>query len=636
MIVQGNVPFVEPPLWAVLERQLFALMNGAAEPLLEKYVRPDGSVLWPTTDDHVGIDALDDAYESFHNWPLFYLLGGEEKFLDWSRKAFDAITAQFAKYDSGHGHPMVVKEYEQGYDWFHQGEGYLFFYLLCVADPRDARNAERARRFAGLYMNEDPDAPNYDEERNLIRCAHTGSMGPGYRNFTGEPWGFEEWKIPWGLPYYDIPGVLDVEDLKDPANAEAMGKAIRDRAGRGDTPINLAATTMAAVAYVMTGDEKYRQWALRYIDGWLDRLRENGGILPDNIGLGGVIGEYSNGKWHGGNYGWTWPHGWDSLGNSLVIAAGNGYLLSGDDKYLELLRSQLDLLTGKGIENEGTLHVPHRYGAAGNAYRNPNAFAIADEQGDGIVRDGWFEFRPMDDKFAAHLWMMSMERDDLDRSRKLLDLRAKNWERVSATAKKDQSGNEAAWVAYLQGEFPEYPERILSLNIRQVYDRLRFMREDTQDPSTYRDWYLQVRNPIVAEGLVQLTLGGLLPEYNGGLPQARIAYEDPERGRPGLPSDVAALVEAIGDRSVRLKLVNLHPAEERTVVLKAGAFEEHRFTSIAYERRAAGGGTENVREACDDGGRLEIRLTPGCEFRAEIGMRRYANAPRLNAYPRQG
>lgn len=48
--------------------------------------------------------------ESFHNWPLFYLIGGSELFLDRSELEFEAITSHFARYDSGHGYPIVVKE----------------------------------------------------------------------------------------------------------------------------------------------------------------------------------------------------------------------------------------------------------------------------------------------------------------------------------------------------------------------------------------------------------------------------------------------------------------------------------------------------------------------------------------------
>ena len=164
-------------------------MNDSVDPLLEKYVRKDGTIMWPTTENFASIDGLDDAYESFHNWPLFYLLGGDDKFLDLSLKEWNAITAQFSKYGSGHGHPMVVKEYEQGYDWMHQGEGYLFFYLLCLADPENKQNMERAKRFAGFYLNEDSDALNYDENLKLVKCAHNGSKGPAFRNFRDETMG---------------------------------------------------------------------------------------------------------------------------------------------------------------------------------------------------------------------------------------------------------------------------------------------------------------------------------------------------------------------------------------------------------------------------------------------------------------
>ena len=40
-----------------------------------------------------------------------------------------------------------------GYDQFHQSESMIYFYLLCMADPAHPVNAERARRFAGFFMN---------------------------------------------------------------------------------------------------------------------------------------------------------------------------------------------------------------------------------------------------------------------------------------------------------------------------------------------------------------------------------------------------------------------------------------------------------------------------------------------------
>ncbi len=88
---------------------------------------------------------------------------------------------------------MVVREYQPGYDWFHQGEGNYLFYMLCMADPTNGAHIERARRFAGFFTGEDPEAPNYDPAQRIIRCARNGSKGPAY-------WAFEEG------PYWHYPG----------------------------------------------------------------------------------------------------------------------------------------------------------------------------------------------------------------------------------------------------------------------------------------------------------------------------------------------------------------------------------------------------------------------------------------------
>lgn len=629
--ITGAKRYGRAPRWAELERTLIDRMNASAEPLLAKYVHPDGTILWPTTPDHTGIDALDDAYESFHNWPLFYMIGGDDRFLAWSQKEFDAITRQFGRYDCGHGHPMVVNEYEQGYDWFHQAEGYLFFYLLCMAaGPGDARNRERAKRFAGLYMNEDPAAPNYDEALNLIRGAHTGSMGPAYRNFTGEPWLYEEWKKWWGLPFHDIPGVTSVYDLADPHKAALMGKAIQARQARGDVPVNIGVTTMAANAWLLTGEEKYAAWTLRYIDGWLERVERNGGIVPDNVGLGGMIGEHIDGKWYGGYYGWTWPHGWDAIGNAMIVGAENGYLVSGDERYLELLRSQLDVLIARGVERDGLLHVPHKYGDPGATFMTSNAHAIASSEGIDLSADGWFEFRPAEGKFAAHLWYMSQRADDLERLKRMRNPQGAEWTSIGRSSSKNQGGHETAWIAYLEGRYPDYPEAILTYNLEQVGERLLFMETDAQDPAEYKDWYLQVRNPITAEGLVNLTMGGLQPEYNGGLPMVRLMYYDVRRSRPGLPLDVGALVSGMDAASVTVTLVNLHPTEERELIVRAGAYGEHRFTSAihaAADADAVVSGSAAAEETFIGDSTFKLRLLPGCEWSAVIGMERFVGQP---------
>lgn len=55
-------------------------------------------------------------------------------------------------------------------------DGSLRWPNRCLADPLNPKHAERARRFAGFYLNEDPDAPNYDPEHNIIRAPHSGRI----------------------------------------------------------------------------------------------------------------------------------------------------------------------------------------------------------------------------------------------------------------------------------------------------------------------------------------------------------------------------------------------------------------------------------------------------------------------------
>ena len=72
----------------------------------------------------------------------------------------------------------------------------------------------------------------------------------------------------------------------------------------GDIPNTLGATALVTNAYLYTGDERYKRWVLEYVDVWLDRMRRNGGIMPDNVGPTGQIGEQRGGQWWGGLYGW--------------------------------------------------------------------------------------------------------------------------------------------------------------------------------------------------------------------------------------------------------------------------------------------------------------------------------------------
>ena len=59
----------------------------------------------------------------------------------------------------------------------HQSEADVLFYHLCLARPDSEVLQERARRFAGFYLNEDPEAINYDSQHKIVLSGLNGSKG---------------------------------------------------------------------------------------------------------------------------------------------------------------------------------------------------------------------------------------------------------------------------------------------------------------------------------------------------------------------------------------------------------------------------------------------------------------------------
>ena len=148
--VTASVPLLEPPGWALAERQLFDLLDHGWRRFARQFTGPDGRLRYGH--EITSRDGVDDFYETFFNWPQLYLLGGADDLLAESERHWEGVTAQLTELG------MLCGEYERGYDWFHQGESNLLLYFLCMAAP--ARWAERAVRFAELYV--DPAHGNYD------------------------------------------------------------------------------------------------------------------------------------------------------------------------------------------------------------------------------------------------------------------------------------------------------------------------------------------------------------------------------------------------------------------------------------------------------------------------------------------
>jgi hypothetical protein len=178
-----------------------------------------------------------------------------------------------------------------------------------------------------------------------------------------------------------------------------------------------------------------------------------------------------------------------------------------------------------------------------------------------------------------------MERSDWERIELLRRASHYDWTRVLSFRTKEESGHEQPWLRFLAGANPSYPEAILSASYGQVCRRLEQIRRDNADLTQVNIHHWQELNPVLTEALVQLTLGAPQIIYNGGLLMCRVRYFDCERRRPGLPEDVAALVERLEASRTVVRLVNLSPFDARDVVIQAGAFGEHRFKSVHYSVR---------------------------------------------------
>jgi len=571
-------PLTAIPAWAVLQRRLFDEIEDAWHLFSETFTRPDGGLAFDAVFEDR--DGVDDLYEPFFNWPAFYLLGGSDDVLAAAKRHWEGVTAQLA--EAG----MVTGEYENGYDWFHQGESLIFFYALCAADPADPAFAERARRFAELYT--DAAHGNYDGIHNIITAPHNGALGPrpGLSDVP-EPYsaGRREMR-PYGLPLEYVPGVDEWDDLADPALATAMGEAMH-RAAAGDVPVNLATTSLVANRWLYDGDPASAGWLRTYVDGWRARAAENAGLVPDNVAPDGVVGGLHGGRPHGGHYGWTWPHGLPSIGMATVIAGINEAFVTGDDSALDMARVVLDTVLDHAIvapiaETPFSLRGGWlaRWGAdaATPAMLVPHRFG----------RHGWFDYGPMPLELPLWVWWWSRRDDDLARLRRAVEGLPSMAEPVKPFRDKAEAGHEAPWLAFLDGQLPDYPERALEMALGQVARRVALMQGAPTDPDAAHLHFWQRVNPVVTEVLSQLVSGTPQVLYNGGLPFAAVAYEDADAGRPGLPRDVAALVSRLDGDEIDLALVNTSTTRARRVVVRASRFGERRIAAVTARAEANG------------------------------------------------
>ena len=558
---------LDPPRWATLERQLLADNVPAAREFYNKYFDDRGYlqvfVRWGAN------DGPDDAFENFNHWPELHALGASDEILQLYLKGHEGLLKQYTEAKTTEvpiaRQGMYYKEFIVQSDWMHHGEGLQLFNRMGLSVPTDPKYQERARRFAGFYMGEDPEAPNYDAAHKMIRSMENGSRGPMLRKATALDWVGD----PFDVKGFDaLHGESTFAQFL--AHYEEYGDVV------GDHFLNLPATTLPTDAYLLAGEAKYKKWIVEYMDAWLERMKQNHDIIPSFVDLDGRIGG-AEGKWWKNAYGWGFSPVNPVTGKRedrnriprALVGFSNALLVTGDQKYVDAWRTMIDAVNAQARDIDGRKKYPTMYGD-----------------------QGWYGWRDTPWNVGAlEVWYWSQKPQDLDRV-------------------------ESKWTAFLQGKNAAYPEEALQRDLKMIQQRVEAFRRDTTPPERRLADNMLDYNPAATESMVQLMWGALLPGREGGLVNARLRYFDPDRKRPGVPEDVAALVSELTDTRTSVTLVNVG-TQPRTVIVQGGAYGEHQLISIT-----SGATTRPINSPL-----LTVQLEPGCGQKLVLEMKRYANVP---------
>ena len=568
------------PRWATLQRQLMAANAAACEAYFAQYVGPNDELLcfprWGAN------DGPDDAAEFTNDWVTLHALGASDRLLTLAQRFWEGHLRQYTRARTREvpiaRMGMYHREFPVQMDWQHNAEGLTTFNVMGLSTPRDPRLVLRTRRFADFYTGRDKSVGNYDPSAQVIRSLLNGSRGPMLRAATPLDWAGDPFEA----------SAFHLEHGED-SYAQFLAHYAEYTDVVGDNPLNLQATTLGLNAYALRGGERFRRWALDYLDAWAERTERNGGIVPSKVGLDGKTAP----DWWGGTYGWNFAPVVPQTGKRenrnrvprSITAFYNALLLTGDLGYLKLWRRQNALINAQAKTLDGKLSTPTMFGPQGwygwqtGAYRT-NAFEI------------WYATQDPADRAAA---------------------------------------GDHPWIAFLEGRNPGYADKALEADLARIAERDAKRRADPTTPATrLADWTLDF-NPASATALIQTMTGGLhiaRPPWSqtsppqGGVPlHCRLRYFDPARRRAGVPLDVAALVHALGDRSTEVTLVNTGTTP-RSVIVQGGSYAEHRIDAVTLD-----GATHPV------GGRdLSAHLAPRSGARLKLAMTRYANRPTL-AFP---
>src|SRR5262249_4553430 len=190
---------------------------------------------------------------------------------------------------------------------------------------------------------------------------------------------------------------------------------------------------------------------VEYMDAWLDRMARNHGVIPSFVDLEGRIGG-PDGQWWKNAYGWGFSPVNPVTGRRedrnriprALVGFNNALLVTGNQKDVDAWRSMIDAVNANAREIEGRRQYPSMYGA-----------------------DGWYGWRAAPWSVGAlEVWYWSQQAADLAR----------------AAGESSSTAPGAAWIRFLGGQNPTYPEQVLERDLKAIDQRLAAMRRDATPP----------------------------------------------------------------------------------------------------------------------------------------------------------
>ena len=220
-----------------------------------------------------GDDGPDDASENFTDWTILHAIGASDSVLNAYKKGWEGHLRQFTAAKTKDvpfaREGMYFKEFPVMFDWLHNGEGLNPFQharafrsqrrpVPAPGDPLCRLLHERGRRCAQLRLRAQAHPQPFNGSRGPLFARRPRSTGPATRSRSR-------------IGSNSRHGEDSYAQMLEHFRATTTSSATIPKTSLRRLPLN---------AYMLTHEEKYKEWLLGYVDAWRERMIDNGGIIP--------------------------------------------------------------------------------------------------------------------------------------------------------------------------------------------------------------------------------------------------------------------------------------------------------------------------------------------------------------------